>query len=48
MVIEADAAGLRAYHREAVFDVSAVVADLHARGYPNASFLESVLEGGRF
>jgi predicted phosphodiesterase len=47
MLIEADADGLRAQRRTVAFDVEAVVGDLHARGYPNASFMESVLTGAR-
>jgi hypothetical protein len=47
MLIEADANGLRAQRREVAFDVEAVVSDLHARGYPNAPFMESVLTGAR-
>lgn len=47
MVIEADANGLRPQRREAAFDVEAVVNDLQARRYPNASFMESVLTGTR-
>jgi predicted phosphodiesterase len=47
MLIEADANGLRAQRREVAFDVEAVVNDLDARGYPNASFMESVLTGAR-
>ena len=47
MLIEADADGLRTQRREVAFDVEVVVCDLHARGYPNASFMESVLTGTR-
>jgi predicted phosphodiesterase len=47
MLIEADADGLRTRRREVAFDVEVVVSDLHARGYPNASFMESVLTGTR-
>jgi predicted phosphodiesterase len=47
MLIEADADGLRAQRREVAFDVGVVVSDLHARGYPSASFMESVLTGAR-
>jgi hypothetical protein len=47
MLIDADAAGLRPQLRQVAFDVGAVVGDLHARGYPNAGFMESVLTGAR-
>jgi predicted phosphodiesterase len=47
MLIDADADGLRTRRREVPFDVGAVVGDLHARGYPNATFMESVLTGTR-
>lgn len=47
MLIDADTNGLRTRQCEAAFDVEAVVSDLHARGYPNASFMESVLTGAR-
>ena len=43
MLIEADDTGIRIEHRQAVFDVEAVISDLHQRRYPNASFLESIL-----
>jgi predicted phosphodiesterase len=45
MVIDADERGVRVDHRRAAFDVDAVAADLHRRGYPNASFVESILRG---
>jgi hypothetical protein len=47
MLIDADADGIHAQRREATFDVDVVVRDLHARGYPNAPFMESVLTGTR-
>jgi hypothetical protein len=47
MLIEAGTNGLCTRRREVAFDVEAVVSDLHARGYPNASFMESVLTGSR-
>jgi predicted phosphodiesterase len=47
MLIDADADGLRAQRCEVAFDVEAVVSDLHARGYPNAPFMASVLTGTR-
>jgi predicted phosphodiesterase len=47
MLIEADADGLRTQRREVAFDVGVVVSDLHACGYPTASFMEAVLTGAR-
>jgi hypothetical protein len=43
LLLEADGAGLRVEHRVAAFDVDAVCADLHGRGYPNAAFVEAIL-----
>jgi predicted phosphodiesterase len=45
MLIETDDHGTRIEHRRAPFDVSEVVADLHARRYPNAAFVETLLNG---
>ena len=47
MLIEADEDGIHVDLRQVGFDVDPVVADLHARGYPNAAFIESVLAGRR-
>ena len=47
MLIEATEDGVRPHLREVGFDVEAAVGDLHARGYPNAVFMESVLTGAR-
>jgi predicted phosphodiesterase len=43
MLIEADDRGTRIEHRRAPFDAGEVAADLHARRYPNAGFVESIL-----
>jgi predicted phosphodiesterase len=43
MLIEADDRGTRIELRRARFDVDEVAADLHARRYPNAAFVESIL-----
>jgi predicted phosphodiesterase len=45
MVIDTDGWPVRVQHRQVPFDVGSVVRDLQARGYPNASFVESVLDG---
>ena len=45
MMIDTDTAPMRVTHRQVAFDVKAVVRDLHLRGYPNASFVETVLDG---
>jgi predicted phosphodiesterase len=47
MLIEADADGVHTRPRETAYDVDLVVRDLHTRGYPNASFVESLLTGTR-
>ena len=47
MLIEATEDGVRPHLREVGFDVEAAVGDLHARGYPNAVFMASVLTGAR-
>src|SRR3954451_18573848 len=41
--IDADDDGFTVEHRAAPFDVEAVVADLHQRRYPSASFVSSIL-----
>lgn len=47
LLLDADTDGLRPQLREVAFGVDTVVADLHARGYPNAGFMASVLTGSR-
>lgn len=47
MLLDADADVIQVEHRQAAFDVDAVVSDLVRRGYPNAGFLELVLTGKR-
>ena len=47
LVIDDHADGVRTDPRQVPFDVDSTVGDLHDRGYPNASFMESVLTGGR-
>jgi predicted phosphodiesterase len=47
MLIDTHLSPVRVAHRQVAFDVEAVVGDLHSRGYPNASFVESVLDGRR-
>jgi len=44
MLIDADPFGTRIQHRRAPFDVGEVVADLHARRYPNADFVAAILD----
>ena len=43
LLIDAREDGVTVEHRRPAFDVDVVVADLHERRYPNASFVESVL-----
>ena len=43
MLIDADDTAVQVEHRRAPFDVDEVVADLYARRYPSAAFLESIL-----
>lgn len=47
MLVEADETSTRVQHRQAGFDVDEVILDLHRRGYPNASFVESILNRTR-
>jgi predicted phosphodiesterase len=47
MLIDADETGARVEQRHAVFDVEEVIADLHRRRHPNASFVEAILRGTR-
>jgi predicted phosphodiesterase len=43
LMIDAGDDGIDVERRRVPFDVDAVVADLHQRGYPNAAFVESIL-----
>jgi putative phosphoesterase len=45
MIIDLDDDGVRIEHRRTAFDVDEVIADLHRRRHPGASFVESVLRG---